>query len=85
MVIGHCITYMGIKIEQNDDLGKKSYTQFLIKNESILVEETFIDHFFSELNFLLSLPLTSNFPRPRFCLFLKFTQAIVIRVLMQNL
>ena len=53
MVIGHCITYMGIKIEQNDDLGKKSYTQFLIKNESILVEETFIDDFFSELKFFI--------------------------------
>ena len=53
MVIGHCITYMGIKIEKNDDLGKKSYTQFLIKNESTLVEETFIDDFFSELKFFI--------------------------------
>ena len=44
---------MEIKIEQNDDLGKKSYTQFLIKIESILVEETFIHDFFSELKFFI--------------------------------
>ena len=34
---------------QNDDLGKKSYTQFLVKNESVPVEEKFIDDFFFEL------------------------------------
>ena len=34
---------------------------------------------------LLKFTLTPNFPRPRFCLFLKFGQAIVIRVLMLNL
>ena len=53
MVIGHCITYIGLKIEQNDDLGKKIYTQFFIKNESILLEETFIDDVFSELKFFI--------------------------------
>ena len=53
MVIGHCITYIGLKIEQNDDLGKKIYTQFSIKNESILLEETFIDDIFSELKFFI--------------------------------
>ena len=58
MVIGHCITYMGIYIEQNDDFGKKSYMQFLVKNESVLVEEKFIDDFFLELKFFLSLPLS---------------------------
>ena len=31
---------------QNDDLGKKSYMQFLVKNESVPVEEKFIDDFF---------------------------------------
>ena len=36
---------------QNDDLGKKSYMQFLVKNESVLIEEKFIDDFFFELNF----------------------------------
>ena len=53
MVIGHCITYIGLKIEQNDDLGKKIYTQFFIKNESILLEETFIDDVFSKLKFFI--------------------------------
>ena len=52
-MIGHCITYIGLKIEQNDDLGKKIYTQFFIKNESILLEETFIDDVFSELKFFI--------------------------------
>ena len=36
---------------QNDDLGKKSYTQFSVKNESALVEEKFIDDFLFELKF----------------------------------
>ena len=52
-MIGHCITYIGLKIEQNDDLGKKIYMQFFIKNESILLEETFIDDVFSELKFFI--------------------------------
>ena len=30
-------------------------------------------------------PFNPNCPRPRFCLFVKFGQAIVIRVLMRNL
>ena len=36
---------------QNDDLEKKSYTQFLVLNESVPVEEKFIDDFFFELKF----------------------------------
>ena len=38
---------------QNDDLGKKSYKQFLVKNESVAVGEKFIDDFFFELKFFL--------------------------------
>ena len=53
MVIGHYLTYIGLKNEQNDDLRKKIYTQFFIKNESILLEETFIDDIFSELKFFI--------------------------------
>ena len=53
MVISHCLTYIGLKIEQNDDLRKKIYTQFFIKNESILLEETFIDDVFSELKLFI--------------------------------
>ena len=53
MVIGHYLTYIGLKSEQNDDLRKKIYMQFFIKNESILLEETFIDDVFSELKFFI--------------------------------
>ena len=50
-------------MEQNDYLEKKSYTQFLIKNESILVEETFIDDFFSELKFFIVSFFNLYFPK----------------------
>ena len=40
---------------QNDDLGKKRYTQFLVKNESVSVEGKFIDDFFFELKFFFGL------------------------------
>ena len=46
MVIGHCITYMGISFVQNDDLGNKSYKQFLVKHESGAARKKFIFEFF---------------------------------------
>ena len=39
---------------QNDDLGNKSYKQFLIKNESGAARKEFIIDFFFELKFFSS-------------------------------
>ena len=36
---------------QNDDLGNKSYKQFLVKNKSGAARKKFIFDFFFELNF----------------------------------
>ena len=38
----------------------------------------------NELNVPITVHLTPNCPRPTFCLFLKFGQAIKVRVLMLN-
>ena len=37
---------------QNDDLGNKSYMQFLVKNESGAARKKIIFHFFFNRNFL---------------------------------
>ena len=47
MVIGHCITNMGIQFVQNVDLINKSYKQFLVKNKNgVARKKKKIDFFF---------------------------------------
>ena len=59
MVIGHCVTYMGISFVQNFDLKNKSYKQFLVKNKSGAARKKIIFDFLFQLNFFLS--SSSNF------------------------
>ena len=43
---------------QNDDLGNKSFKQFLVKNKSGTARKKIIFDFFFELKFFLSFPLS---------------------------